>query len=68
MTVAAMRDYISKMYPSDRWRLRVHDMADRQVIAIYRTMQKRGQQPPKKKKSGVTCEQISIFDMLEKEN
>lgn len=68
MTVAAMRDYIAKMYDADKWRLKVHDMDDRQVIAIYKTMKQRGQKPPKKKKGTPTCEQLNIFDMLLEEN
>lgn len=64
MTVNAMRDYISSMYNSDRWRLRVQDMEDRQVIAVYHTMVERKQQPPKKTK-GSKVQQITIFDLLE---
>ncbi len=64
MTVASMRDYISKMYDSDKWRLRVHGMEDNQVIAIYKTMQQRGQKPPKKHKKDIQVQQITIFDLL----
>lgn len=64
MTVDEMRNYVCKMYTdSPRWRLKVNGMPDRQVIAIYKTMQKRGQQPKKKPKENNT-QQLSIFDFL----
>lgn len=62
MTVNAMRDYISKMYNSDKWRLRVHRMEDDQVIAIYHTMIERNQQPPKN--NGPKVQQLTIYDIL----
>ena len=67
MTVEAMRTYISGMYHSDRWLRRVKLMEDRQVIAIYRTMMKRGQKPQKKRNETKT-QQITIFDILREEN
>ena len=68
MSVEAMRSYISKMYISDRWHRKVINMPDRQVIAIYRTMKARGQQPPKRKDNEPLCEQLNMFDMMLKEN
>ena len=65
MTVSGMREHVSRAYDADKWRKRVQDMPDRQVIAIYRTMIKRGQLPPKKKKDTLKCKQLSIFDLLE---
>ena len=62
MTVEAMRDYISKMYKSDKWQRRVRLMEDRQVIAIYKTMKARGQEPPKKGKP--QYEQLNFLDMI----
>lgn len=63
MTVNSMREYVSKMYNSDKWRLRVHGMDDNQVIAIYHTMIERGQKPPKKEK-GPKVQQLNMFDIL----
>ena len=64
MTVEAMRARIGEVYESDRWRVRVKLMPDNQVIAIYRTMQSRGQfrQKRKGRKNKVLFEQISMFD------
>lgn len=64
MTVNAMREHVVGMYHSDRWRLRVLGMPDRQVIAIYKNMQRRGQKPKKEPKDNKT-QQITIFDLLE---
>lgn len=63
MSVEQMRAKISEVYESDRWRRRVQLMPDNQVIAIYRTMQNRGQlNQRKRKKSKVYFQQISMFD------
>lgn len=63
MSVEQMRAKISEVYERDRWRRRVQLMPDNQVIAIYRTMQNRGQlNQRKRKKSKVYFQQISMFD------
>lgn len=62
MTVNSMRNYISEMYNSDKWRLKVRNMNDNQVIAIYHTMIERNQKPPKKEPK---VKQITIYDILE---
>ena len=66
MTVEFMRNYISQMYNSDKWRRRVQFMHDNQVIAIYKTMKQRNQQPPKKTK-GPIVQQLTIFDLFKEE-
>ena len=63
MTISAMRNYISGMYDSEKWRQRVHGMHENQVIAIYKTMKKRGQKPqPPKPMETPKFKQISMFD------
>ncbi len=59
MDVKAMRDYILKMYPGDRWQCKVTQMPDNQVMAIYFSMKKKGQQPVKESKKE---KQLTIFD------
>lgn len=69
MTVNCMREHIAQVYDSPRWKDRaMHLMPDNQVIAVYHTMLERGQLPVKKKrKNHVSCEQLSMFDMMKEE-
>jgi hypothetical protein len=41
MTISQMRAYVSKQYASKRWRNRVDNMPEDQLIAIYHAMLKR---------------------------
>lgn len=59
MTVREMRDYILSMYPGERWAYKVAHMDDNQVMAVYFSMKKKGQQPIKENKKE---KQLSIFD------
>lgn len=42
MKVDQMREEIAKAYAGPKWQARVKAMSDRQVIAIYRSMQSEG--------------------------
>ena len=42
MTVEEQRTAISKVYPTEKWKNKVENMPEDQVIAIYLTVQKRG--------------------------
>ncbi len=65
MTVEAMRTYISDTYNSNAIRGRnICDMDDRQVIAIYRSIIRRGVKPVKKARKEIPCEQLNFFDLL----
>lgn len=59
MTIEQMREYVSKMYPSDKWKFRVKTMPDNQIIAIYHRLKEK---PPKVKKDpkGEHYEQLSM--------
>lgn len=35
MSIAQMRAYVIEAYRGDRWKHKVNNMADRQVMAIY---------------------------------
>lgn len=50
MDVSKMRDHISKMYPGDSWKHKVANMRDNQVMAVYFSMKKKGQEPIKENK------------------
>ena len=73
MTVDQMRERITTVYGGPRWRLRVQEMDDRQVIAIYKDMERHGRfdRKPKKLKSktDALCEevQLTIFDLLKEQ-
>jgi len=58
MDVAQMRKHILKMYPGPRWSEKVALMKDSQVMAIYFSMKKKGQQPIKESKE----RQATIYD------
>lgn len=59
MDISSMRNYILKMYPGPKWIDKVAHMRDDQVIAIYFSMKKKGQQPIKETKKE---KQLTIFD------
>ena len=61
MSIEQMRDKISKVYDSWRWRERVSRMPDAQVFAVYKNMENRGQFDKKKSKEP-KYRQMTIFD------
>lgn len=69
MTVDAMRCRLAEVYPGPKWRLRVMQMPERQVIAIYKNLSrndKLDKKPKKKKEPGVIkVVQLTIFDLPE---
>jgi hypothetical protein len=38
MSIACMRDYVTKQYPGKKWEQKVTKMADKQVMAIYHNL------------------------------
>ena len=68
MKIDQMRDELIKAYPGPGWRMRVMEMGDRQVFAIYRSMQRTGRL--RKKRCGSTTKlkedgvQLNIWDLL----
>ena len=65
MTVEAMRTYISDTYNTNVIRGRnICDMGDRQVIAIYKSIVKRGYKPAKPRKKDILGEQLNFFDLI----
>lgn len=70
MTVDQMRNALVEVYSGPVWRMRVSGMDDRQVIAIYKCMQKENRLHPKKlkKEPGIKCcEQMTIWDVINEE-
>ena len=74
MTVNQMRNKIADVYKGPRWRAEVLQMPDRQVIAIYKDMAKRGAFEPKKPFPAAMklyeepdCIQMTIWDYMKKE-
>ena len=67
MTVEKMRAALAEVYSGNIWRLRVSGMEDRQVVAIYKSMQAEGRlkkkSPKPKKEPGIRkAVQLSFFD------
>lgn len=65
MNVEHMRSRISDVYPYDKWKNKVAAMYDDQVIAIFHNFVKRGMF--EKTKVNRKVKQLTIFDLLEKE-
>ena len=70
MTTEQMRARLAEVYPGPKWHLRLAKMDDRQVVAIYKCMQRTGQlkrkKHQKKNEPGVRAAiQITIFDLPE---
>ena len=69
MTTDQMRNAINEVYPGPKWTLKCQTMPDRQVIAIYKSLQERGRlckkrRGFKRKEPGVTkAIQITMFDI-----
>ena len=69
MKVEEMRNAIARVYSGPAWLFRVKSMDERQVIAIYRDMLKRGvfekhEKAQKMKEEGI---QMTIWDILREE-
>ena len=58
-TLIEMRRWVSDQYPSMKWKSKVSRMPDRQVIAIYKSMQMRASPEPKPKEE---YHQIDIWE------
>lgn len=74
MTVDKMRNMVADAYKGPLWRMKVQEMPDRQVIAVYKDMEQRGvfeQNKQKKSKFKLNeepeCMQLTIWDFMKKE-
>ena len=72
MTVNQMRCKVAEAYSGPLWRLKVQEMPDKQIIAVYKDMEQRGVFEPKKKpktklNKEPKCEQLTIWDFINKE-
>lgn len=70
MTVKEMRDRLIDVYGGPLWRMKVMDMTNQQVIAVYSDMERKGRLKAKNhgkhNEPGVRkATQLSIFDMPE---
>ena len=69
MSIDEMRDRIAKVYPGEKWKRKVANMYDDQVIAVYYKFAREGRFNPDYKKEsdsgyGADAKQLSIFDLL----
>lgn len=69
--IERMAEDISKVYPGEGWKRKVHDMGSAQIVAIHNNFKKRGyfngnrpltREERKKKKSKDIKGQINMFD------
>ena len=74
MHVKDMRDAVAAAYSGPAWRLKVLDMPDRQVIAIFKSMVAEGRLGPHGKllkkphePSVEKYQQLTIWDFMKKE-
>ena len=68
MDVNKMRCALSELYSGDNWRLKCQTMPDRQVVAIYKNMERTGRlkkKKPKKEPGIKTAQQLTIYDVLD---
>ena len=70
MSTEQMRSRLAELYPGPKWRLRVMQMPERQVVAIYKNMSQNGRlkkHPIKKKKEPgiIKAVQMTMFDLPE---
>lgn len=69
MTLNAMRTALAEVYPGPKWRLKCQTMEDRQVLAIYKSMERKGQLNKKRQKKkhnepGIfKAEQITMVEL-----
>ena len=59
MDIEFMRSYVLSMYPGPKWAEKVACMPDRQIIAVYYSMKKKGQKPISDKPNK---RQLTIYD------
>lgn len=75
VSIEIMKDYVIKAYPGDRWKLRVQQMENRQIAAIYHNLIERNRFKDRKAKSSRPLsllpkdpygnyEQMTIFDYM----
>ena len=69
MTIEKMRSLVADAYKGSLWRLKVKEMPNRQIIAIYKDLCARGAFEPKPKikpklHEEERCEQLTIWDFL----
>lgn len=69
MTTEAMRTRLAEVYPGPKWRMRLMQMPERQIIAIYKNMSRTGRLEKKRKKKKepgvIRAVQLTIFDLPE---
>ena len=70
MTVEKMREKLTYVYGGPLWQIRVREMSNRQVIAVYSEMEKSGRLKAKnmnkKLEPGIKrARQLTIFDLPE---
>lgn len=68
MTADKMRNALMEVYSGPLWRMRVSGMDDKQVVAIYKSMEREGRltRHKSKKEPGIKkAEQITMWEMLE---
>lgn len=66
MDVAKMRCTLAELY-GPNWKLKCQTMPDRQVVAIYKSMERQGRlkKKPKRREPNIkTAVQITIYDVL----
>ena len=67
MTTDEMRGALADLYPGPNWRLKCQTMPERQVVAIYQNLEKKGKLNKKKEKKmepGIfDAIQLSIYDL-----
>ena len=71
MDVEKMRSTLAELYTGPGWKLRCQQMPDRQIVAIYKDMEKKGRlkqnakRKSKRREPGIrTAQQITIYDVL----
>lgn len=69
MTIDQMKNTLIAAYPGDKWKKKVQAMENRQIVAIYKTMERTDRlfkHKRLKKEPGIKyCEQITIWDLME---
>ena len=71
MDVSKMRCTLAELYTGPKWKLKCQTMPDRQVIAIYKDMERKGRlkqnakHKSKRREPGIrTAQQLTIYDVL----
>lgn len=72
MTIDQMRNALVRVYPGPKWKSRVQAMDTRQVVAIYKNMERTdrltGRNQLKREPGIKYCEQMTIWDLMEEKN